>query len=72
MKYEKITASEFARLAKIHRLRGATLEAARLVLVDGLTCYAAAKRAALYKSTVSRAVARLQRPLCPACGRPKK
>lgn len=71
MSHARITAAGFARLAKTHRLRGATLEAARLVLVDGLTRYAAAKRTRLYKSTVTRAVARLQRPLCPACGRPR-
>lgn len=68
-----MTPAEFNRLAETHPSRGGnplTLEAARMVLVDGLTCYAAAQKTGLAKSTVTRAVERLQRPVCPACQRP--
>lgn len=46
---------------------GAATRAARLVLVDGLTAYAAAAALAINQSAVSRAVARLVRPHCPTC-----
>lgn len=66
-----MTSAEFSKLAKTHRLRGGSLGAARMVLVDGLTGYAAAKKSGLAESTVSRALDRLRRPICPACHRPE-
>jgi len=46
---------------------GAATRAARMVLVDGLTAYAAAIVVHINQSAVSRAVARLVRPHCPSC-----
>lgn len=62
--------NEFQRLVAAHRLSGASVEAARLVLVDGLTKYRAARALDIAESTVGRAVARLSRPLCGHCGQP--
>ena len=46
---------------------GAATRAARMVLVDGMTAYAAAITVRINQSAVSRAVARLVRPHCPSC-----
>lgn len=45
-----------------------TAAACRLVLVDGMTAYAASRRIGITEGVVSRALARLARPVCPACG----
>ncbi len=65
-----MTAAEFRRLADAHRLRGKTREALQLVMVDGLTAYVAAQQMGVEQSTISRARKRIERPLCPCCGRP--
>ena len=66
-----MTPKEYTRLAKAHRLRGEkTLAACRAVLVDGLTAYAAAHKVVVAESIISRALAKLRRPLCPHCGQP--
>ena len=65
-----LTAAEFRRLADAHRLRGKTREALWLVMVDGITAYAAAQQMGVEQSTISRARKRLERPLCPQCGKP--
>lgn len=46
---------------------GAATRAARMVLVDGMTAYAAAITVRINQSAVSRAVSRLVRPHCPSC-----
>lgn len=56
------------RAADRHRLRGDTREACRLVLIKGLSNYAAAKKTGVAKSTIGRALARLDRGVCPTCG----
>ncbi len=65
-----MTAAEFAVLLATQRpaLRPRTAEACRLVLLDGMTGYAAAKQAGVAKSTVGRALARLTHARCPSCG----
>lgn len=66
-----MTAKEYAKLVKAHRLRGGkTIAACRAVLVDGLTAYAAARKIGVEESTISRALTKLRRPLCPQCGQP--
>jgi len=65
-----MTHAEFKKLIKSHELRGQSVAAARLVLVDGLSAYAAAHRLGIAESTISRALARLRRPLCPHCSQP--
>lgn len=66
-----MTATEFNKLAKLHNLRGDTLEACRLVLIDGNTAYVAAQKIGISHSTIKRALKRLQRPICGECGKPK-
>ena len=66
-----MTPREYAKLVKAHRLRGEkTIAACKAVLVDGLTAYAAAHKVGIAESTISHALARLRRPLCPTCGQP--
>lgn len=66
-----MTQKEYATLVKAHRLRGEkTIAACRAVLVDGRTAYAAAKKIGVEESTISRALAKLRRPLCPTCSQP--
>lgn len=66
-----MTPREFDKLILAHNLTGAWAKAARRVLVDGETAYAAAKDLGLAATTVSRALKRLRRPICESCGRPK-
>jgi hypothetical protein len=40
------------------------------VLIEKLSGYAAAARTGVAESTVSRALRRITRPLCPHCGQP--
>lgn len=64
-------ANEFRKLVAAHRIRGAkTIRACQLVLVDGKTAYAAAQGADIGEAAISRALAKLRRPLCPHCGQP--
>lgn len=66
-----MTKRELDKLIKTHRIRGEkTIEALRLVLMDGLTAYEAAKQADVGEATISRAKKRLERPVCKCCGRP--
>jgi DNA-directed RNA polymerase specialized sigma subunit len=65
-----MTLAEFRRLADAHKITGRTREALRLVYVDGLTAYAAARRIGIEQSAISRAKQRFLRPLCPHCHRP--
>jgi predicted DNA-binding protein (UPF0251 family) len=69
----KLSQLEFRDLLSYHRLRGAkTLAAMRYVLVDGMSQYAAAHKAGVAESAVSRALARLRSALCPHCGAPMR
>lgn len=64
---------ELNKLIDAHRIRGEkTIDALRLVLIDGLTAYQASQQLGLTESTISRAKARIERPLCPHCGQPMK
>ena len=66
-----MTKKEYAKLVKAHRLRGErTIAACKAVLVSRLTIAAAAGKIGIAGPTVSQALARLRRPLCPACGQP--
>lgn len=65
-----MTKSEFNKAVAAHGLTGASVAAAQLVLVDGMTAYAAAQQSGLAISTVRRAVLKLSRPLCKCCGQP--
>ena len=68
-----MTPKEYAKLVNAHRLRGEkTIAACRVVLVDGLTAYAAAHKISIEESVISRALGRLRRPLCPRCGQPMR
>lgn len=67
-----MTPSQFTRALSGTRMPpdSATARAARLVLVDGLSRNASAKRLGIDIKAVSRAVERLAPPhRCPACGR---
>jgi hypothetical protein len=44
-----------------------SVQAARLVLVNGATAYRVAQSLGMAQSTVSRAVARILAPHCPSC-----
>lgn len=63
-----MTAREFERLTENHRLRVDTRVACRLVLVHKLSNYAAAQQTGVAKSTIGRALKRLARGVCRACG----
>ena len=65
-----MTKKEFDKLVATHGLTGTSVEAARLVLVEGLTAYAASQQTGLARSTISRALDKLARPLCKCCGQP--
>jgi hypothetical protein len=68
-----MTEKQFTKLVEAHRLRGQkTIKACRLVLLKGFTAYAASKHVGLDQATLSRALHKLKRPLCPHCGQPMK
>lgn len=68
-----MTNGEYNKLVKAHRIRGEmTIKACRLVLVEEMTAYAAFKETGLDQAAISRALARLRRPLCPHCGQPMR
>jgi len=66
-----MTLAEFRRLADAHKLTGRTREALQLLYVDGLTGSQASRKVGIDRAAVSRARKRLERPLCPSCGRPE-
>lgn len=66
-----MTPRQFAEALSATRMlpSGKTAAAVRLVLVDGMTSYAAAQRIGVHESAVTRAVNRLRpRQTCPTCG----
>lgn len=63
-----MTAREFEKLADLHRLQGDTREACRLVLIEKISGYAAAKKTGVAESTISRALKRIGRDTCRSCG----
>ncbi len=68
--------AEFDHLAAKTRMRGAALQMARRVLVDGLSAAAAARELGRTRSEASRAEWRiraeaLREQACPECGRPR-
>lgn len=67
-----MTPKRFEKLADVNRLKGKTREAVRMVLVDGESGYAAANACQIAESTVSRALARMRREICPSCKQPIK
>lgn len=66
-----MTLAEFRSLADAHGITGRTREALQLVYVDGLTGSEASREVGIDRAAVSRARKRLERPLCPSCGRPE-
>ena len=62
-----MTANEFNIIANLHRLRANTREAVRLVLVDGMSNYAAAGRTNIAASTIGRVIARIAHNKCAYC-----
>ena len=66
-----ISDSEFAALVKRHKIRGKkTIKALRNVKCNGLSQAEAARLAKIGEGAVSRAVARVERPVCEHCGSP--
>lgn len=65
-----MTSSQFTAALTASNMRPSTrtAKACRLVLVDGMTAYAASQQTGLAQSVVSRALAKLARPVCPTCG----
>lgn len=61
---------DFDKLIATHNLRGAQVEACRLVLVKNKTAYRAALDTGVNKGQLSRVLKKLQRPVCESCGRP--
>jgi RNA polymerase-binding transcription factor DksA len=66
---KKLTAAEFDRRAAAGRMGGRACAAARLVLVEGLSRYAAAERIGVDVAAVSRAAKRIgEIDICKCCG----
>jgi len=66
-----MTPADFLRALSATRMApdGATAQACRLVLVDGLTAYAASKQVGVGQPAISRALAKLRAVrCCPTCG----
>ena len=64
-----MTPSQFAaRIAAHARLGPNTVEACRLVLIDGARPAEAARRVGIHRSAVTRAVRRITHDICPKCG----
>ena len=69
--HRKLNGREYEKLVKAQRLRGElTIKACRMVMVGGLTGYAAFRATGLHESVISRALTRLERDRCPHCGQP--
>ena len=62
-----MTANEFDTIADLHRLRANTREAVRLVLVEGMSNYAAAGITDIACSTIGRVIARIAHNKCAYC-----
>lgn len=60
--------TEFDQRVKLAKMQGAQVQAARLVLVDGVTKYAAAQETGVNEAQVGRAVKKLSREICECCG----
>jgi predicted DNA-binding protein (UPF0251 family) len=64
-----MTADEFTRRAALTKMHGRALDAARLVLVEGLSRYAAAERLGIDVAAVSRAAKKISElKICQCCG----
>lgn len=65
-----MTPSQFTAALAAANIRPSTrtAKACRLVLVEGMTAYAASRQVRIAESVVSRALAKLARPVCPTCG----
>jgi hypothetical protein len=64
-----VTAAEFTRRASLTKMRGRALDAARLVLVDGISRYAAADQIGVDIAAVSRAAKKIgEIKTCRCCG----
>lgn len=65
-----MTETEFKKAVAATRLRpgSRTVAACRLVLVDGLTAYAAARKIGITAGAISAGLRALRRPRCAACG----
>ena len=66
-----MTSTQFTRALSATRMApdGATAQACRLVLVDGLTAYAASQQVGVGQAAISRALAKLRSVrCCPTCG----
>ena len=57
-------------IAATHLRDGKTAKACRLVLVDGLSAYRAARISDVDQSAVIRALRKIPREACKACGQP--
>ncbi len=67
----KMTVKRFNRMAIAAHMNGRALDAARLVLVDGVGLNEASRQIGVDKSIVSRTVKRINGlALCRACGQP--
>ena len=68
-----MTAAEFARRVALTKMRGQSLAAARLVLVDGMSRYAASRQIGVDVAAVSRAAAKIEQlKICRCCGQKEK
>ena len=68
-----MTPAEFARRLAASGLSGRACDAARLVLVDGVGRYEAAKRIGINYSAVHRTTERIENlVICPECGQEVK
>ena len=66
-----MTVAEFKRRVALTRMRGRSLDAARLVLVGGLSRYAAAEQMGINIAAVSRAATKIESmEICRCCGQP--
>lgn len=66
-----MTAAEFKRRVALTRMRGRSLDAARLVLVGGMSRYGAADQLGINIAAVSRAATKIESmTICRCCGQP--
>lgn len=59
---------EFEKRVTLAKMKGAQVEACRLVLVDGLTAYSAAQKTGMSEGNLSRSLRKVQREVCECCG----
>lgn len=60
--------TEFDQRVKLAKMKGDQVAACKLVLIKGLTKYAAAQQTGINEAQVGRAVKKLQRKICDCCG----